>query len=139
MRPKDFQNFLINLSNYSKKIKNTGILCSLWKSKKSVWLGSVRSMKENLLDPVQLSLASLGLARLSLQCAKPLSLRSFVLSCGVAPCMLKCIPSIRCSPERISHVRLVFITGTWYNGFKSDRKSAELMGVPGTPTTMLTK
>ncbi len=46
-----------------------GILCSLYKSRKSVWLGSVPSVKEHFARP---GLARTRSARLGLQCAKPL-------------------------------------------------------------------
>ncbi len=46
----------------------------LCKKRKSVRLSSVPSVKEHSLGQVCLSLASLGLAWLSLQCANPLSL-----------------------------------------------------------------
>ncbi len=36
------------------------------------WFGSAPSVKKHSFGPVRLSLASLGLARLSLQCVKPL-------------------------------------------------------------------
>ncbi len=72
MCPKVFQNFLINFAKQKKKIKNTGILCNLCKSRKSIRLSLLLSVKENLLGQVRLSLTFLRLVLPGLQCAKSL-------------------------------------------------------------------
>ncbi len=50
----------------------SSILCNLCKGRKLVLLGSVPSVKKHSLGTVRLSLASLRLPRLGLQCVKKL-------------------------------------------------------------------